>query len=793
MKKKTLEESLLTKLNTKMKSLKKDEQLRPKQINDVIAEIMKDVDKFVKENKTWFNSLSNEDRLELINPNRLLNRLIREYYTKSQIDTAVNNNLRRAIGNLAEQVKKEELYKTLKEFNYSCPYSDTLLLYGSKINLDHIIPISLGGPTDDWNIIPICDSCNSSKNDKHLLEWWDRTHPKEDEYRLVKIYEYMITKLLDDVKNNNYKITTTFSNNTTNNDNQNSDSKLQRLDPITFLYQLLKHIENNKEYIVPVYELDYSAEDKYKELVKLFEQLIKLNKKKNHIKTDLEILSEREELVKEIKSYGIIDYYYVAFNYYSEIIDMKKTMRAQNKTEEEISSSVKNYCENLDRSFNFNQFYRELMIYRDKLKAEGKDITRLNVPIDVYNEETGYNLGQFVSKIRTSKKKLDAGKKTHGYVLTAEQYKMLDDIGFVWDAGFDFDRFLYELKIYRKKLEAKGEDITRLNVPKDAYNEETGYNLGQFVSKIRVSKKQLDAGKKPKGYVLTAEQYKMLDDIGFVWDADIKFDFDRFLDELKIYRKKLEAKGEDITRLNVDTRAYNEETKYNLGQFVNGIRKSKKKLDAGKKPKAYVLTAEQYKKLDDIGFVWDAGFDFDKFYKELMIYRAKLEAEHKDITRLNVSTSAYNEETGYKLGYFVSCIRMSKKKLDAGKKTNGYVLTAEQYKELDKIGFVWDADIKFDFDRFLDELMIYRAKLEAEGKDIIRLNVRTDAYNEETKYNLGQFVSCIRRSKKKLDAGKKPTGYVLTAEQYKKLDDIGFVWDASKKSKKVDDATNLSF
>ena len=222
------------------------------------------------------------------------------------------------------------------------------------------------------------------------------------------------------------------------------------------------------------------------------------------------------------------------------------------------------------------------------------------------------------------------------------------------------------------------------------------------------------------------------------------------------------------------------------------IRKSKKKLDAGKKPKRYVLTAEQYKMLDDIGFVWDATreFDFDKFYKELMLYRAKLEAEHKDITRLYVPIDAYNEETKYKLGQFVSQIRVSKKQLDAGKKPKGYVLTAEQYKELDKIGFVWDAG--FDFDKFLDELKIYRAKLEAEGEDVTQLNVPRSAYNEETKYKLGKVVNEIRTSKKQLDAGKKPKGYVLTAEQYEELDKIGFVWDARKKNKKVEEETNLS-
>lgn len=47
-----------------------------------------------------------------------------------------------------------------------------------QMTLDHVVPISKGGPHTKTNIVPACSTCNSSKGSKLLDEWNDLTRSK---------------------------------------------------------------------------------------------------------------------------------------------------------------------------------------------------------------------------------------------------------------------------------------------------------------------------------------------------------------------------------------------------------------------------------------------------------------------------------------------------------------------------------------------------------------------------------------------------------------------------------------
>ena len=63
----------------------------------------------------------------------------------------------------------EAVHDALNFFDKKCPYCDTLLFTGhirNKIQLDHYFPIAKGGQHVPWNILPVCQNCNSKKHAK---------------------------------------------------------------------------------------------------------------------------------------------------------------------------------------------------------------------------------------------------------------------------------------------------------------------------------------------------------------------------------------------------------------------------------------------------------------------------------------------------------------------------------------------------------------------------------------------------------------------------------------------------
>lgn len=83
----------------------------------------------------------------------------------------------------------EEWLESVRNFSYSCAYC------GSKSNLtvDHIIPISKNGANKQYNVIPACSTCNSSKGAREVVEWYtSKAFYLED--RLIAIHKWFIEK-----------------------------------------------------------------------------------------------------------------------------------------------------------------------------------------------------------------------------------------------------------------------------------------------------------------------------------------------------------------------------------------------------------------------------------------------------------------------------------------------------------------------------------------------------------------------------------------------------------------------
>ncbi|MFH0908899.1 MAG: HNH endonuclease [bacterium] len=86
---------------------------------------------------------------------------------------ATNENYRKWVKQVVHSRKRKvrpipvEAMKYLEEsFDGKCAYCGK-----PASTYDHIVPVSKGGQTTPGNIVPACASCNSSKNNKDVVEW----------------------------------------------------------------------------------------------------------------------------------------------------------------------------------------------------------------------------------------------------------------------------------------------------------------------------------------------------------------------------------------------------------------------------------------------------------------------------------------------------------------------------------------------------------------------------------------------------------------------------------------------
>lgn len=83
----------------------------------------------------------------------------------------------------------------LTHFNHQCAYCDCT----EKLEQEHVIPVSKGGHYTADNIIPACRSCNASKNNKSLEEWYIN-HQSYSTLRMDFIKDYLESNSLPILK-----------------------------------------------------------------------------------------------------------------------------------------------------------------------------------------------------------------------------------------------------------------------------------------------------------------------------------------------------------------------------------------------------------------------------------------------------------------------------------------------------------------------------------------------------------------------------------------------------------------
>ncbi len=578
--KQELEKNLIAKVS---KKIGKDNQT----LEEVIDKIMKSVDNWANEHKKELAELDEETRQEFRKPSFLLSKLIKIKYAEGKLTNIVYKNLKRVPGNLSDEQRMLALYDTFAKFDYKCPYSGTLLLGGKqKIHLEHIIPVAMGGSTDDWNCIPICGTCNDSKGSKHLLDWWKDNRKIEEEYKLVKIFEHMTSKLLDETNSIKYV---------------KQENNPMHLDAITFLNQLLNHIEENKQYIfnkefTTVKEKQNAINFKLKELKSTFEKVVKKNNR--NTKTDKQYFAEQKEMVKYVKSLGVSSYYKVAYTYFNTIKEMQNLGKPEEK--------IKEFC--IAQDDWFTPFYEKLIAYKETHNGSFDGV--------IQDKE----IGTIVNRVRQAKKGKGSTK------LTPEMIVKLDAIDFLWeeDRYKDwFSSFYEKLIVYKELHNGSFDGVT------------TDEEIGTIVNRVRQAKKG-------KGSIkLTTEMIEKLNVIDFLWETAkgtrYKDWFTPFYEKLIAYK---ETHNGNFAGVTMDKK---------IGLKVTDVRRAYKYKDLQEKPKGcYKLTPEMVKELDAIGFPWIDDW-FTPFYEKLIVYKELHNGSFDGVT------------TDEKIGDTVKNIRRAKK------------------------------------------------------------------------------------------------------------------------------------
>ena len=374
----------------------------------------------------------------------------------------------------------------------------------------------------------------------------------------------------------------------------------------------------------------------------------------------------------------------------------------------------------------FAQLEERLTASWDVMYRHAEDYYRAHGNLQVprrYRTAEGYALGNWIA----TQRRVWAGSQYGS--LDEERIAKLDALGMVWEdrgtAGWN--RCFAALEQYRA---ARGD----LDVPA-AYVTEDGLALGKFVSHLRTAR---STGK--NGSFLTEERIRQLDGLGMIWDK-LDYQWERYY---------LACAGYYVAHRSLDIPAgYVSPEGLKLGAWLRRMRRARSGRGPGR------LTAEQIRRLDEIGMVWEDAYtrQWEYGYGQAVKW---YEAHHN----LEVPAT-YVDEDGFALGKWIRRHR----EVDARTGRQAIQLTPERREKLDALGMTWEKKP----DPWETRYALARSYYLEHG------NLRVPADYRPDGIWLGKWIN----EQKQIYRGNR-AGKSLSREQVQRLEQIGITWGAGR-------------
>jgi hypothetical protein len=441
-----------------------------------------------------------------------------------------------------------------------------------------------------------------------------------------------------------------------------------------------------------------------------------------------------------------------------------------------------------------------------RLKEYKKVYGNTNVP-KKYDGGTP-SLGNWVSKQRFEAFVYHNTAGDEGQI-TPERIEKLESIGFVWELGQKdhwqekWTTMFAELKGFHEKYLS-----TKVPILNNVVKDENRFNsnlehplsvLGRWVKTQRIQGNKLLRGEAAPA--MTEERLEMLQSIDFAWSGKRVTDYDKWLNmyfKLMFYHQQhyttivSDSDGQGSSQLRKWTeeqRRFYRDLNYDEQGLVQSFKNARNSdTPSSKTTKLNTLTQHRIDLLNEIAFDWSHCHEdrtWDDMFNELV--------EYKENFNSTLISTSINENLG-------KWTNLQRDRYNSGS-TN---LDEQQIRKLNQIDFDWNATDDVNWNAMMDRLDAYRRKHDTtivpnhDGGDRPLANWVGNQRNSLGKYVLneeGEYYDdhdLVERIASDLGCSPEckfePKGFIqklspsTKATRIRRLNEIGFVWDAQEAS-----------